>query len=243
VEVDEEEGVPVEAPAFFPPLVALGDFGDLGDDLALGEDLAFLGDEAFLGDLGLADLEAFLGLAVVEEEEEDAVVGAFLVVVRLALAAFLGLEALDEEEEVEEVLAVFFLAGPFEEEEAALFLFVDFLAAPPPEDDEDDEVPLTAVEEVPEVVPEEEEEDFLEEEEDDFFFLLALRFGLSLYEALTLTKDEPSPRLRDCLICLRACSKSILKFSEMYLAMAWGLEPFRSFSAEIADTIMLLVEG
>jgi len=58
-----------------------------------------------------------------------------------------------------------------------------------------------------------------------------------------LTKEDPSPRLSDSLICFLAVSKSILKFSEMYLAMACGLDPFLSFSSEMAVTIMLLKLG
>jgi len=166
--------------------------------LVLGEAFlveAFLGLEAGLapvprveevdaGFFGLAlalALAAFLGLAE-----------AFLVVVAfLALVAFLGLDAAD-------VLAAL-RTGLLD---AVLLRFVEvvFFSADPAEEEEDEV----------EGAEDEEEEAFLVDLDLEDRFFLPLRSGLSLYEALTLTKDEPSPRASDCLICLRAVSLSIL---------------------------------
>jgi len=134
--------------------------------LSLAIPFFFFGEDAFLGDLDLEREVDLLGLATFLGEDDDVDFLAFV-----AFLAFLG-------EDEEEVFTAF-RAGLFE---ASLFLFeevdLDFsgVDGAPLEDwllvDEDFLVDLA---------------DFLGEETDFFPFLSLLAFGLSLYEALTLT--------------------------------------------------------
>jgi len=160
---------------------ALGDLGDL-EAFFLGD---FLGDSlAFFGEDGALGFGALLGLATFLGALFLAVVA--VVEVLADLVEFLdsrGLVVLtDEEEEEVEVVEGFLVVEGF---------FFFFLG--------EEGAVLVAVE-----VVDEEELDFL------FLFLSFLSDGPSLYEALTLVNEVSRPRCSDCLICLRAVSKSIL---------------------------------